>query len=76
MSVVHLLHKPCVRKLSMALFLSSHSLYFSKFIDFNMPSANSSAHSEEYFSFKNRWYGNLLNIGSVKLKLQINVNFS
>lgn len=76
MPVVHLLHEPCVRKLSMALSLSSHSLYFTKFIDFNMPSANSSAHSEEYFSFKNRWYGNLLNIGSVKLKLQINVNFS
>lgn len=76
LSVVHLLRKPCVSTLSMALSLSSRSLYFSKFIDFNMPSANLSAHSEEYFSFENRWYGNLLNIRSVKPKLQINVNFS
>lgn len=76
MSVVHLLREPCVRKLPMSLSLSSRSLHFSKFVDFNMPSANLSARSEVYFSFESRWYGNLLNIGSVKPKLQINVNFS
>lgn len=41
-----------------------------------MSTAILSAHSEEYFSSENRWYGNLLNIDSVKPKIQINVNFS
>lgn len=66
----------CLKKLSMALSLSFCSLYFAKFIDFNIPSADLSAHSGEYFPFKNRWYGNFWNIASVKPKVYINVNLS
>lgn len=43
MSIIHLRHETCVRKLSMALSLGSCSLYFSKFIDFNIPFADLSA---------------------------------
>lgn len=76
-SVVYLLCESCVRILSNTLSLRSCSFnILSDFINFNMSTAILSAHSEENFSSENRWYGNLLNIDSVKPKIQINVNFS
>lgn len=74
---MYLLCESCIRILSNTLSLRSCSFnILSDFINFNMSTAILSAHSEEYFSSENRWYGNLLNIDSVKPKIQINVNFS
>lgn len=73
--VVHLLHEPCVRKLSMALSLSPCSISLNS-LTVICPLLTWVHTPKNIFSFEKRWYGNLLNIGSVKPKLRLNVNFS